>query len=184
MVVLNWNKNKTPFDATNFHIQNIMGETKDRHRKGYYKEYAERTGKKDRHSADYYKKYRERKNLEKESAQFSTAVSSANSSSNSSSVSNTETEKKAKAKKKDSLAYYREYNKKHPERLNRGFTKGYVNGNVSEGVINQSYGHGIRILGYDELGRPITNSVIYSVTRKWNGTMTIDAKNQINVLNL
>ena len=85
MVVLNWNKNMTPFDATNFHIQNIMGETKDRHRKGYYKEYAERTGKKDRHSADYYKKYRERKKLEKESAQFSTAVSSANSSSNSSS---------------------------------------------------------------------------------------------------
>ena len=28
-------------------------ETKDRHREGYYKEYAERTGKKDRHSADY-----------------------------------------------------------------------------------------------------------------------------------
>ena len=43
-----------------------MGETKDRHREGYYKEYAERTGKKDRHSADYYKKYRERKKLEKE----------------------------------------------------------------------------------------------------------------------
>ena len=33
-------------------------ETKDRHREGYYKEYAERTGKKDRHSADYYKKCR------------------------------------------------------------------------------------------------------------------------------
>ena len=28
-------------------------ETKDRHREGYYKEYAERTGKKDRHSTDY-----------------------------------------------------------------------------------------------------------------------------------
>ena len=134
-----------------------MGETKDRHRKGYYKEYAERTGKKDRHSADYYKKYRERKNLEKESAQFSTAVSSANSSSNSSSVSNTETEKKAKAKKKDRRTYYREYNKKHIERLNRGFTKGCINGNVSEGEIYGFDVFGIRILGYDELGRPITN---------------------------
>ena len=117
-----------------------MGETKDRHREGYYKEYAERTGKKDRHSADYYKKYRERKKLEKKAASSSTAVSSDNSSSDTSSISNTETEKKAKANKKDKRAYYREYNRKHPERLNRGFTKGCVNGNVSEGTINQSYG--------------------------------------------
>ena len=42
-----------------------MGETKDRYRDGYYKEYAECTGKKDRHSADYYKKYRVCKKLEK-----------------------------------------------------------------------------------------------------------------------
>ena len=124
-------------------------ETKDRHREGYYKEYAERTGKKDRHSADYYKKYRERKKLEKE-AETSSSV-------NSSSVSNTETKKKAKAKKKDRRAYYREYNKKHPERLNRGFTKGCVNGNASEGDIYGFDAFGIRILGYDELGRPITN---------------------------
>ena len=93
--------------------------------------------------------------MEKEASSSSTAVSSSNSSSDTSTISNTETEKKAKAKKKDRRAYYREYNKKHPERLNRGFTKGYVNGNVSDGAINQSYG--IRILGYDELGRPITN---------------------------
>ena len=126
-------------------------ETKDRHREGYYKEYAERTGKKDRHSADYYKKYRERKKLEKE------ATSSADSSVNSSSVSNTETKKKAKAKKKDRRAYYREYNRKHPERLNRGYTKGCVNGNASEGDIYGFDAFGIRILGYDELGRPITN---------------------------
>ena len=135
-----------------------MGETKDRHREGYYKEYAERTGKKDRHSADYYKKYRERKKLEKEASSSSTDVSSANSSSDTSSISNTETEKKAKAKKKDRRAYYMEYNKKHIERLNRGFTKGYVNGNDSEG--EEIYGFdvfGICILGYDELGRPITN---------------------------
>ena len=128
-----------------------MGETKDRHREGYYKEYAERTGKKDRHSADYYKKYRERKKLEKEAS--SSAVSSADSSS----ISNTETNKKAKAKKKDRRAYYREYNKKHPERLNRGYTKGCVNGNASEGEIYGFDVFGIRILGYDELGRPITN---------------------------
>ena len=127
-------------------------ETKDRHREGYYKEYAERTGKKDRHSADYYKKYRERKKLEKEAE----ASSSVDSSVNSSTVSNTETKKKAKAKK-DRRAYYREYNKKHPERLNRGYTKGCVNGNASEGEINGFDVFGIRILGYDELGRPITN---------------------------
>ena len=129
-------------------------ETKDRHREGYYKEYAERTGKKDRHSADYYKKYRERKKLEKEAE----ASSSVDSSVNSSSVSNTETKKKAKAKKKDRRAYYREYNKKHPERLNRGYTKGCVNGNASEGDIYGFDAFGIRILGYDELGRPITNN--------------------------
>ena len=130
-----------------------MGETKDRHREGYYKEYAERTGKKDRHSADYYKKYRERKKLEKEAE----ASSSVDSSANSSVVSNTETNKKAKAKKKDRRVYYREYNKKHPERLNRGYTKGCVNGNASEGEIYGFDVFGIRILGYDEIGRPITN---------------------------
>ena len=66
-------------------------ETKDRHRKGYYKDYAEHTGKKDRHSADYYRKYRERKKFEKEES--STAVLS--------SMPNTETDKKPKTKKKD-----------------------------------------------------------------------------------
>ena len=55
----------------------------DRHRKGYYAEYAKRTGRKDRHRQ----------------------------------------------------GYYREYNAAHPERLERGYTKGYVNGNVSEGKI-------------------------------------------------
>ena len=125
-----------------------MGKTKDRHREGYYKEYAERTGRKDRHSADYYKKYRERKKLEKE-AEASSSVDS-------STISNTETKKKAKPKK-DRRAYYREYNKKHPERLNRGYTKGCVNGNASEGAIYGFDAFGNRILGYDELGRPITN---------------------------
>ena len=139
-------------------------ETKDRHREGYYKEYAERTGKKDRHSADYYKKYRERKKLEKEAASSSSAVSSAELST-SSSISNTETNKKAKAKKKDRRAYYREYNKKHPERLNRGYTKGCVNGNASEGEIYGFDVFGICILGYDELGRPITNDSFGDIIR-------------------
>lgn len=129
-------------------------ETKDRHREGYYKEYAERTGKKDRHSADYYKKYRARKKLEKEAS--STTETSADSASDSYSISNMETNKKVKPKK-DRRAYYREYNKKHIERLNRGYTKGCVNGNASEGKIYGFDVFGIRILGYDELGRPITN---------------------------
>lgn len=123
-------------------------ETKDCHREGYYKEYAERTGKKDRHSANYYKKYRECKKLEKETSSSSVSLA----------TSNTETDKKSKTKKKDRRVYYREYNKKHPERLDRGFTKGYINGNVSDGTINQTDKiYGMWILGYDKLGRPVTN---------------------------
>lgn len=38
-----------------------MAKEKDRHRQGYYKEYARRTGKKDRHKKGYYKEYWERK---------------------------------------------------------------------------------------------------------------------------
>lgn len=75
-----------------------------------------------------------------------------------------------KTHKKDRRAYYREYNKKHPERLNRGFTKGYNNGNVSEGIktkkrqwLNEALG--IYIIGYDEIGRPITNSPISDLLR-------------------
>lgn len=120
----------------------------DRHREGYYKEYAERTGRKDRHSADYYKKYRERKKLEKETssvAETSTATK----------AESIVVAKKPKAKK-DRRAYYREYNKKHPERLNRGFTKGYVNGNVRDGAIGETDAIGRRLLGYDEFGCPIT----------------------------
>lgn len=67
--------------------------------------------------------------------------------------------RKKNAKKKDRRAYYREYNKKHPERLDRGFIKGYVNGNVSDGAINNTVEiYGIRIIGHDELGLPITNN--------------------------
>lgn len=113
-----------------------MAETKtDRHKAGYYEEYAARTGKKDRHSADYYKKYRERKKAEKQ-------------------VSQPPTTKKVT---KDRKAYYRKYNQEHPERLNRGFTKGYVNGNVKEGVIVKQDFLGRIMYGYDEFGLPVTN---------------------------
>jgi len=33
--------------------------------------------------------------------------------------------------------YYRDYNKAHPERLNRGFTKGYIDGCVDNGLIER-----------------------------------------------
>ena len=45
-----------------------MAKEQDRHRQGYYKEYARRTGKKDRHRPGYYKEYQKRKSqlIEKE----------------------------------------------------------------------------------------------------------------------
>ena len=53
------------------------------------------------------------------------------------------------------------WNLKHPERLNRGFTKGYVNGNAGDGPEYK------RKVGYvyDNLGRA------YSLD-PWNPTMT------------
>lgn len=87
-----------------------------------------------------------------------------------------ETEEKTKpkktTKKKDRHrpGYYREYNKKHPERLNRGFTKGYNNGNVDDGRVRpngvgREIFPGVYILGYDELGRPITNDSLGDMIR-------------------
>lgn len=71
--------------------------------------------------------------------------------------------KKKKKVRKDRHrpGYYHDYNQKHPERLNRGFTKGYVNGNVSDGPIvkkRQEIFPGVYILGWDEFGFPITNN--------------------------
>lgn len=57
--------------------------------------------------------------------------------------------------------YYRKYNKEHPERLERGFTKGYVNGNVSEGKKRKRNGGYV----FDDLDRA------YS-TDFYNPTMT------------
>lgn len=63
-----------------------------------------------------------------------------------------EQSKKSTKPKKDRhrKGYYHDYNKAHPERLNRGFTKGYKNGNVSDGpIIKQNPGNVV----YDALGR-------------------------------
>ena len=49
--------------------------------------------------------------------------------------------------------YYHNYNQTHLERLNRGFTKGYNNGNVSDGVKEKQNGN----IWYDNLGRPHSN---------------------------
>ena len=79
---------------------------------------------------------------------------------------------KSKPKKKDRhrKGYYHDYNQAHPERLNRGFTKGYNNGNVSDGVkekkrnwLNKTLG--IYIIGYDEFGMPITNNPLGDMLR-------------------
>ena len=54
--------------------------------------------------------------------------------------------------------YYRKYNQEHPERLNKWFTKGYINGNINDGTIYPNTDFlGRRILGYDEFGMPVTN---------------------------
>ena len=59
--------------------------------------------------------------------------------------------------KKNRRAYYREYNKKHPERLNRGFTKGYRNGNVSDGPIVKV----AKRTWYDRMFNPTFSEMLY-----------------------
>ena len=63
-------------------------------------------------------------------------------------------------KKKDRHrpGYYTEYNKKHPERLNRGYTKGYKNGNVSEGKIENSKP---QRTWYDRMFNPTFSELLY-----------------------
>lgn len=41
-----------------------MNESKDRHRPGYYQDYAERTGRKDRHRPGYYEDYYSKKEVD------------------------------------------------------------------------------------------------------------------------
>lgn len=77
------------------------------------------TSKTDRH--EYWKERWAKQKAEKESAEQT--------------ESKPKSKKKSKSKKKDRhrKGYYHDYNAAHPERLESGFTKGYVNGNVSEG---------------------------------------------------
>jgi ribosomal protein L32 len=49
--------------------------------------------------------------------------------------------------------YQHKYNQSHPERLDRGFTKGYNNGNVSDGIKEKRNTN----IWYDSLGRPHSN---------------------------
>ena len=59
---------------------------------------------------------------------------------------------------KDRRAYYREYNKKHPERLNRGYTKGYKNGNVSDGPVTSKPR---KRTWYDRMFNPTFSELLY-----------------------
>lgn len=52
--------------------------------------------------------------------------------------------------------YHHKYNQEHPERLNRGFTKGYNNGNVSDGIEKRDWKK-MGQLWHDILGRPHSN---------------------------
>ena len=84
------------------------------------------------------------------------------------------TKKKSSKSKKDRhrKGYYHDYNKAHPERLDRGYTKGYVNGNISDGPKQKqpNYPDGcIQVLGdgyyIDSLGwkrhiDPLTDALI------------------------
>lgn len=111
----------------------------DRHRPGYF------NGKPDRHREGYWK---ERWTKQKAAKQAETE---------------NDTDKSTKPQKdRHRKGYYHDYNQAHPERLNRGFTKGFNNGNVADGRIGDNgigkeIFPGVYIIGYDELGRPITN---------------------------
>lgn len=104
----------------------------------------------DRHRHGYWKERWAKQKAKKQAQQSEKAPATKNKNKNN-----------KKPKDRHRKGYYQEYNKKHPERLNRGFTKGYVNGNVSEGLIvkkRQEIFPGVFILGWDEFGFPITNN--------------------------
>lgn len=81
--------------------------------------------------------------------------------------------RKAKKKDRHRKGYHHDYNQAHPERLERGFTKGYVNGNVSEGPVERqpSYPGGcLQVLGdgyyIDQMGwkrhlDPLTDALLH-----------------------
>jgi len=124
-------------------INKIISEA-DRHREGYFKD------KPDRHREGYWKERWAKQKAAKETERQNNTNSPKN--------------KPSKPQKdRHRKGYYHDYNQAHPERLNRGFTKGYNNGNVNDGVkqkkrqwLNKTLG--IYIIGYDEMGRPITNN--------------------------
>ena len=126
----------------------------DRHRPGYF------NGKPDRHRDGYWKERWAKQKATKQAESEKDADTSE------------KPQKQVSKPQKDRhrKGYYHDYNQAHPERLNRGFTKGYNNGNVSDGVkqkkrqwLNKTLG--IYIIGYDELGRPITNSPLSDMLR-------------------
>lgn len=125
-------------------VKRVMKEA-DRHRPDYFK------GKPDRHREGYWKeRWAKQKAAKQAESEKGTDTSE-------------KPQKQSSKPKKDRhrKGYYHDYNQAHPERLNRGFTKGYKNGNVSDGIkddriwLNKTLG--IYIKGFDELGRPITN---------------------------
>lgn len=131
-------------------INKIISET-DRHREGYFKD------KPDRHREGYWKERWAKQKAAKEAEKQNSPNKPKN--------------KPSKPQKdRHRKGYYHDYNQAHPERLNRGFTKGYNNGNVSDGVkqkkrqwLNKTLG--IYIIGYDEMGRPITNNPFSDMLR-------------------
>lgn len=76
----------------------------------------------------------------------------------------TKPKKQASKPKKDRhrKGYYHDYNQAHPERLERGFTKGYRGGNVKKRIWLDPDTY---IVGYDEFGRPITNNPLSDLLR-------------------
>jgi len=126
----------------------------DRHRPGYFK------GKPDRHREGYWKERWAKQNAAKQAESEKDADTSE------------KPQKQASKPQKDRhrKGYYHDYNQAHPERLNRGFTKGYKNGNVSDGVDIKNdekiwLDPDTYIVGYDELGRPITNNPLSDLLR-------------------
>lgn len=120
-------------------VNKVLKETNDRHREGYWKE-----------------------RWQKQKAQKQAEAAKQDS---------TSTPKKKKPQKdRHRKGYYHDYNQKHLERLNRGFTKGYKNGNVKDGLDVRKdnkvwLGLDTYIVGYDEIGRPITNHPLSDMLR-------------------
>ena len=100
-------------------VRQSLNEATDRHRDGYWKErWAKQKAEKEKRMAngetvendrkEYWKQRWEKQKAEKQKQEADAE---------------TPKKKKIKKKKQNRKAYYHEYNKKHPERLNRGFTK-------------------------------------------------------------